>query len=61
MKNNKQQIKKTAIELHNEFISFLEKRVQSKNFKENSTKEDYDKTVDKLKKARLKLKLGLIK
>ena len=61
MKNNKPQIKKTAIELHNEFISFLEKRVQSKNFKENSTKEEYDKAVDKLKKARLKLKLGLIK
>ena len=46
---------------YNEFISFLEKRVQSKNFKENSTKEEYDKAVDKLKKARLKLKLGLIK
>jgi hypothetical protein len=55
------QNKKTAIELHKEFITFLEKRVQSKNFKENVSEEEYSKTVEKLKKARLKLKLGLIK
>ena len=55
-KNNK-----TNIENHQDFIIFLEKRVQSKNYKANVSKEEYDKTVAKLKKARLKLKLGLIK
>jgi hypothetical protein len=57
----KQENKKDAIKQHNDFIAFLEKRVQSKNFKENVSEEEYDKTVEKLKKARLKLKLGLIK
>ena len=51
----------TAIERHRDFIVFLEKRVQSKNYKGNVSEEEYDKTVGKLKKARLKLKLGLIK
>jgi len=52
---------KTALERHSDFIAFLEKRVQSENFKANTSKEEYDKTVAKLKKARLKLKLNLIK
>jgi len=52
---------KTAVERHQDFIVFLEKRVQSENYKANVSKDEYDKTVAKLKKARLKLKLGLIK
>ena len=59
MKKQKQH--KDPIEQHKEFIVFLEKRVQSKNYKTNVSKEEYDKAVAKLSKARLKLKLGLIK
>jgi len=53
--------KKDPIEEHKKFISFLEKRVQSENYKTNVSKDEYDKTVGKLKKARLKLKLNFIK
>jgi len=58
---NKQENKKSAIAQHNDYISFLEKRIKSKNFKDNVSEEEYNKTVEKLSKARLKLKLGLIK
>jgi len=57
----RQKNNKTAIENHKDFITFLEKRVQSKNYKANVSKEEYDKTVAKLKKARLKMRLGFIK
>jgi len=57
----KQKDHNTPIERHKEFIVFLEKRVRSTNYKNNVSKEEYEKTVGKLKKARLKLKLGLIK
>ena len=59
MKKKKQN--STSVERHKEFIVFLEKRVRSENYKNNVSKEEYEKTVGKLKKARLKLKLGLIK
>lgn len=40
-----------------DYIEFLERRVNSKNYKANVTKEEYEKTVEKLKKERTKLKL----
>jgi hypothetical protein len=55
---NKQRNK---LEQHKDYITFLEKRVNSENFKDNVSKEEYDKTVSKLKKAKLLLKMGLIK
>lgn len=57
MKNKKQ----NKLEQHKDYIVFLEKRVNSDNFKNNVSKEEYDKTVAKLKKAKLLLKMGLIK
>jgi hypothetical protein len=39
------------------FIVFLEKRLASKNFKNNVTDEEFKKTQEKLSKARLKLRL----
>lgn len=52
---------KSKLEQHKDYIDFLEKRVNSKNFKDNVSQEEYDKTVGKLKKAKLLLKMGLIK
>lgn len=52
---------KSKLEQHNDYIAFLEKRVNSENFKNNVSKEEYDKNVAKLKKAKLLLKMGLIK
>jgi hypothetical protein len=40
-----------------EYIKFLEKRIASKNYKNNVSEEEYKKTQDKLSKERLKLKL----
>ena len=54
-------MKKSKLDLHKEYIEFLEKRLKSENFKNNVSKEEYDKTAQKLKKAKLLLKMGLIK
>jgi hypothetical protein len=40
-----------------DYILFLEKRLASKNYKANVSKEEFDKTKAKLDKARLQLKL----
>ena len=48
---------KTTIKHEQDYIAFLEKRLKSKNFKNNVSKEEYDKTKLKLDKVRLKLKL----
>jgi hypothetical protein len=48
--------KRDPIKEHEEFVEFLKKRVQSKNYKENVSKEEYDKTKAKYDKAKLKLK-----
>ena len=47
--------KRLAHEL--DYIAFLEKRLNSKNFKANSTPDEYSKTESKLKKAKLVLKI----
>jgi len=40
-----------------DYIAFLEKRLASKNFRANESEETVKKTEEKLKKARLKLRL----
>lgn len=40
-----------------DYIEFLERRVKSSNFKKNVSPEEYAKTEQKLKKARLVLRV----
>lgn len=40
-----------------QYIEFLEKRLDSENYKANVSAEEYEKTKEKLKKARLRIKL----
>lgn len=49
--------KPNPIKQETEYIAFLEKRLASANYKRNVTSEEYEKTRQKLDKARLKLKL----
>jgi hypothetical protein len=52
MKSNKDRI------LHEEkYIAFLEKQLNSKNYKANVSVEEFEKTQNKLKKAKLVLKV----
>jgi hypothetical protein len=52
MKNNQSRIK------HEEdYIKFLENRLRSSNFKKNVSPEEYEKTEQKLKKAKLVLRM----
>ena len=48
--------KKRAKE-ENDYLEFLRKRVFSLNYKNNVSKEEYDKTKDKYEKEKLKRKL----
>ncbi len=40
-----------------DYISFLEKRLASKNYKSNVSEQEYSKTEEKLKKEKLVVKL----
>lgn len=40
-----------------QYIEFLRKRLDSKNYKANVSKEEYDKTKEKYDKAKLRFKL----
>lgn len=40
-----------------DYIAFLRKRLDSKNYKANVTEEEYKKTLAKYDKAKLRLKL----
>lgn len=40
-----------------QYIEFLKKRLESKNYKANVTDEEYNKTKEKYDKAKLRLKL----
>lgn len=53
----KKQNKKEQIEHEEKYVEFLQKRVQSKNFKANVSQEEFDKTRLKYDKAKLKLKM----
>jgi hypothetical protein len=52
--NNKM---KLSLEHEEKYVELLRKRIQSKNFKENVSKEEFDKTKRKYDKAKLKLKM----
>lgn len=45
------------IKQETEYIAFLEKRLASKNFRNNVSDDEYEKTKLKLSKARLKYRL----
>jgi hypothetical protein len=49
--------KQKRIKHEEDYITFLEKRLNSENYKKNASKEEYIKTEQKLKKARLVLKI----
>lgn len=51
--NNKKPTRKQV----EDYIKFLEKRLASKNYKNNVSEEEYKKTKEKLDKERLRLKL----
>jgi len=45
------------IKQERDYIAFLEKRVNSENYKKNVSTGEFEKTKEKLKKARLVLKI----
>jgi len=45
------------IKQERDYIAFLEKRLNSANYKKNVSPEEFDKTKAKLKKAKLVLKI----
>lgn len=49
--------KKDPVAETEQYITFLEKRLKSKSFKENVSKEEFEKTQEKYKKAKLRLKI----
>ncbi len=49
--------KQKRIKQEEDYITFLEKRLNSENYKKNVSDEEYTKTEQKLKKARLVLKI----
>ncbi len=49
--------KEKRIEQERNYIAFLEKRVNSENYRNAVSPEEFDKTKEKLKKARLVLKI----
>ena len=49
--------KEKRIKQEEDYIAFLEKRLNSENYKKNVSAEEYSKTQEKLKKARLVLKI----
>lgn len=40
-----------------QYLEFLKKRLESKNYKANVSEEEYNKTKEKYNKAKLRLKL----
>lgn len=48
--------RKTELELQTDYVEFLRKRLASKNYRDNSTPEEYAKTKLKYDKAKFLLK-----
>lgn len=48
--------KKQEIEHEEKYVEFLRKRLESKNFKSNVSEEEFDRTVKKYNKAKLRLR-----
>lgn len=53
----KKMSKQQEIRHEEEYLAFLKKRLESKNFKNNVSQEEFDKTKNKYEKAKLKLRL----
>ena len=49
--------KKSDIQREEEYVALLKKRLASENYRNNVTKEEYEKTQLKYKKAKLKLRM----
>lgn len=50
--------KKITVKQRQDYIKFLEKRLNSANFKNNVSSEEFDKTAEKLKKEKMLIKYG---
>ena len=48
--------KKTHVQQTREYVAFLKKRLESKNYKNNSTKDEYEETKAKYEKEKFKLR-----
>lgn len=49
--------KKNPIKHEEEYVAFLKKRLDSENYKNNVSKEEYEKTKQKYEKAKFRLKM----
>ena len=56
MAKKKELTKEEKIKQEEDFVAFLRKRLDSENYRNNSTKEEYGKTQRQYDKAKLKLK-----
>jgi hypothetical protein len=50
-------IKRDPIEQEEQYVAFLKKALESENYKQSVSKEEYDKTKYKYDKAKLRLKI----
>jgi hypothetical protein len=53
---SKNKNKKTPIQQEQDYVAFLKKRLESSNYKNAVSKEEYEKTKAKYEKAKLKLR-----
>ena len=49
--------KKPTLKQEQDYVAFLKKRVESKNYEKNVSKEEFEKTKAKYDKAKFKLRL----
>ena len=56
-KDMKKMTKQQELKHEREYVEFLKKRLDSKNFKANVSEEEYEKTKHKYDKAKLRLRL----
>jgi len=56
----KKKVERNSLEEHKLYVEFLKKRVQSSNYKNNVSNEEFEKTKSKYDKAKLKLKFMLM-
>lgn len=53
---SKNKNKKSTLQQEEEYVGFLKKRLDSKNYKNNVSVEEYEKTKEKYEKSKLKLR-----
>lgn len=56
-KDMKKMTKQQELKHEREYVEFLKRRLESKNFKANVSEEEYEKTKHKHDKAKLRLRL----